>query len=61
MSPGTWSTLGEALTEPVGPIHWAGTETASVWNGYIDGAIASGRRAADEIVTALPGQPEQDG
>jgi monoamine oxidase len=53
MSPGTWSTLGEALTEPVGPIHWAGTETASVWNGYMDGAIRSGEDAATAVVADL--------
>jgi monoamine oxidase len=61
-APGVWVEHGETgWRSPCGRIHWAGTETASVWNGYIDGAIASGRRAADEIVTALPGQPEQDG
>jgi monoamine oxidase len=53
MSPGTWSTLGEALTEPVGPIHWAGTETASVWNGYMDGAIRSGEDAATAVAADL--------
>ena len=26
------------VREPVGPLHWAGTETATRWNGYIDGA-----------------------
>ena len=50
MSPGTWSTLGEALRTPVGPIHWAGTETATVWNGYMDGALHSGYDAADAIL-----------
>ena len=43
LSPGTWSTLGHALREPVGPIHWAGTETAVIWNGYMDGAIRPAR------------------
>jgi monoamine oxidase len=36
----------------VGRIHWAGAETSPVWNGYMDGAIRSGRRAAEEIVAA---------
>ncbi|ALO67028.1 amine oxidoreductase [Arthrobacter alpinus] len=31
-------------------IHWAGAETSAIWNGYMDGAIRSGRRAADEIL-----------
>jgi monoamine oxidase len=29
-----------------------------VWNGYIDGAISSGLRAADEVVSALSSQAE---
>ena len=35
-----------ALREPIGPMHWAGTETATSWNGYMDGALQSGERAA---------------
>ncbi len=46
---GLLSEVGTALREPVGPIHWAGTETADVWIGYIDGAVRSGRRAAAEV------------
>ncbi|HTQ22714.1 flavin monoamine oxidase family protein [Mycobacterium sp.] len=42
---------GKALSAPIGRIHWAGAETAQVWSGYMDGAITSGRRAADEILT----------
>jgi monoamine oxidase len=37
----------------VGRIHWAGTETAERWTGYIDGAIDSGQRVAAEILDAL--------
>jgi monoamine oxidase len=50
MAPGTWSTLGSALREPIGPIHWAGTEYAIKWNGYMDGAVASGLETADVIL-----------
>ncbi|HZM72248.1 MAG TPA: flavin monoamine oxidase family protein [Candidatus Polarisedimenticolia bacterium] len=50
MSPGAWTAFGPALREPCGRIHWAGTETATWMNGYIDGAIASGERAAAEIL-----------
>ena len=39
--------------EPVGPVHWAGTETATVWSGYMDGAVSSGQRAAAEVLAAL--------
>ena len=44
--PGAWTGYGRVLREPVGRIHWAGTETATRWMGYLDGAIQSGRRAA---------------
>jgi monoamine oxidase len=44
---------GRAIREPVGPIHWAGTETATFWNGYMDGAVRSGERAAKEVLAAL--------
>ncbi|HEY6279839.1 MAG TPA: FAD-dependent oxidoreductase, partial [Streptosporangiaceae bacterium] len=53
MAPGTWSTLGESLRDPVGPIHWAGTETATIWNGYMDGAIRSGEDAAAAVHAEL--------
>lgn len=46
--PGLLTEHGAALRTPVGPIHWAGTETATVWSGYIDGALSSGERAARE-------------
>ena len=52
MAPGGWFAFGPALREPCDRIHWAGTETAAWMAGYIDGAIASGERAAAEIVTA---------
>jgi len=38
-----------ALREPVGRIHWAGTETATEWIGYMEGALSSGLRAANEV------------
>jgi monoamine oxidase len=41
---------GPALRRPFGRVHWAGTETATYWNGYMDGAVRSGERAADEIL-----------
>lgn len=53
MGPHTLSTLGKYLREPSGHIHWAGTETAEEWNGYIEGAIRSGERAAAEVLQAL--------
>ncbi len=53
MPPGVLLDYGEALRRPVGPIHWAGTETATLWTGYMDGAIQSGYRAAAEVLEAL--------
>ncbi|MEN0135817.1 MAG: FAD-dependent oxidoreductase [Rhodococcus sp. (in: high G+C Gram-positive bacteria)] len=40
-------------SNPIGHIHWAGTETASEHAGYIEGAIESGERAAREVTHAL--------
>jgi len=51
-APGAWTLFGDALRTPVGPIHWAGTETATVGFGSMSGAILSGRRAADELLEA---------
>jgi monoamine oxidase len=51
--PGVLTAYGAALREPVGAIHWAGTETSTYWNGYMDGAVRSGERAAREVLSAL--------
>jgi monoamine oxidase len=45
--------LGAALRAPVDRIHWAGTETSAYWNGYMDGAMRSGGRAAAEVLAGL--------
>ncbi|HEY3495653.1 MAG TPA: FAD-dependent oxidoreductase [Polyangiaceae bacterium] len=59
MPPGTLSKYGSALRSPIGPIHWAGTESAREWCGYMDGAVESGFRAAAEVleVFALEAKP----
>jgi len=51
--PGSWTQFGPLLRRPVGPLHWAGTETADEWTGFMDGAVRSGQRAAAEVVAAL--------
>ena len=51
--PNTLSVHGAALREPVGRIHWAGTETSNYWAGYMDGAVRSGERAAAEVLDRL--------
>jgi monoamine oxidase len=53
MPSGVWSDFGAALRDPVGRIHWAGTETAEVFPGYMDGAVRSGERAAVEVADRL--------
>lgn len=52
-SPGLLSELGPALAAPLGRVHWAGTETARQWTGYIEGALESGERAADEVLSTF--------
>jgi monoamine oxidase len=51
--PGTLTQYGPAIREPVGKLHWAGTETSTFWNGYMDGAVRSGKRAAQEVLDSL--------
>jgi monoamine oxidase len=53
MPPGTLVDFGPTLRTPLGKIHWAGTETADYWCGYMDGAVRSGERASKEVVAAL--------
>lgn len=52
-APGTVEGFLPLPPEPVGHLHWAGTETAREHPGYLDGAIESGARAAREVITAL--------
>ncbi|MGN9760916.1 flavin monoamine oxidase family protein [Streptomyces sp. SD31] len=52
-APGVLTQYGPALREPVGGIHWAGTETSTYWMGFMDGAVRSGERVAKEVLEAL--------
>jgi monoamine oxidase len=52
-APGVLTAVGTALRRPIGPIHWAGTETGRRWTGWMEGAIEAGQRAADEVIAAL--------
>lgn len=51
--PGVITEYGPHIARPVGRIHWAGTETATYWHGYMDGAVRSGYRAAHEVGAQL--------
>jgi monoamine oxidase len=51
LPPGALTRHGSVVREPFGLVHWAGTETATVSHGAIDGAVRSGERAALEILS----------
>jgi monoamine oxidase len=53
LPPGVLTHSFAHLRKPEGRIHWAGTEAATEWIGYMEGAIQSGERAADEILRRL--------
>lgn len=53
LTPGVLDTVGGAVSEPTGNLHFAGTETAVRWRGYMEGAIESGERAGAEVVKGL--------
>ncbi|MFI2710966.1 flavin monoamine oxidase family protein [Micromonospora sp. NPDC018662] len=53
LTPGSWCDYGPELRAPVGRVHWAGTETATRWSGYLEGAVTAGERAAAEALAAL--------
>jgi monoamine oxidase len=62
MTPGIMTTVGKVIRQPHGRIHWAGTETSTKWMGYIDGAIRSGERAAEEVLVRFKAgkQPQSE-
>lgn len=49
-APGVLTKYGRLLREPLGRIHFAGTETAMRSHGAMEGAVESGERAAAEIL-----------
>jgi monoamine oxidase len=51
--PGVLTQHGAALRPANGALTWAGTETSTIWCGYMDGAVRAGRRAALETLSAL--------
>jgi monoamine oxidase len=52
-APGVLTNFGPALLEPIACLHWAGTETATQWRLFMEGAVQSGERAAQEVITSL--------
>ncbi|MEJ7893329.1 MAG: FAD-dependent oxidoreductase [Solirubrobacteraceae bacterium] len=53
LAPGVLLDYGPEIRRPHGRVHWAGTETATIWNGYMEGALRSGERAAAEALGVL--------
>ncbi|XP_033638849.1 amine oxidase [flavin-containing] B-like [Asterias rubens] len=51
-APGVLTTMGRVIRTPVGKVYFAGTETATRWSGYMDGAVQAGERAAREVLCA---------
>ena len=51
LAPSTLTTYGPAIAEPVGRIHWAGTDASlSKWTGYFEGAVQAGNAAAQAVI-----------
>lgn len=50
LAPNTLTTYGPTMGEPVGRIHWAGTEMAHKWTGYFEGAVQAGYAAAHAVL-----------
>ena len=54
---GQWSEQRSPLNAPCGPIHFAGTETATEWRGFMEGALQSAERASSEVIDSLCSLP----
>lgn len=55
---GVWTRYGQALRAPFGLLHWAGTETASIWNGKMEGALLAAKRATAEVLSPTSSKPD---
>jgi len=42
------------LQRPLGPLFFAGEHTAGAWHGLMEGALRSGRRAAEQLLESRP-------
>src|SRR5262245_20695245 len=55
---GVWTRYGQALRAPFRLLHWAGTETASIWNGKMEGALLAAKRATAEVLSPTSSKPD---
>ncbi|CAG5129943.1 unnamed protein product [Candidula unifasciata] len=53
ITPGGSANFAKAIRRPDGRIHFAGTETATSWSGYMSGAVQAGERSALEVLFRL--------
>ena len=53
---GQYSTLSEAVATPVENLFFAGEHTSVEFNGYMEGAVETGQRAAREVIAKLRGR-----
>ncbi|MDN3637847.1 FAD-dependent oxidoreductase [Simiduia curdlanivorans] len=53
MTPGAWTGGGDKLRSPELNVHWAGTEMATEWYGYMEGALEAAERASAEVHSLL--------
>lgn len=58
--PGIMTQFGKIIRQPFGRIYFAGTETATEWSGYMEGAVQAGERAAREILYNMGNISETD-
>ncbi|MFN7265907.1 MAG: flavin monoamine oxidase family protein [Bacteroidota bacterium] len=48
--PGQYSSFGRIAAESVGNILFAGEHTSSAWWGFMNGAVETGRKAAEDVI-----------
>ncbi|EKG19082.1 Flavin-containing amine oxidase [Macrophomina phaseolina MS6] len=54
---GHYTKFDSVYGKPVGNLHFVGTEYSREWKGYMEGALCSGEKGAEEVVEALRQQP----
>ncbi|KAH7054395.1 amine oxidase B [Macrophomina phaseolina] len=54
---GYYTKFDSVYGKPVGNLHFVGTEYSREWKGYMEGALCSGEKGAEEVVEALRQQP----
>lgn len=52
-APGIWTATGPQLAATDGVLHFAGAEYSAKFNGYMEGAVRSGRDAAAQVARDL--------